>query len=68
MKELIKLLDSGKNFKKTERAFLEALYNSNGRLRTRKHWDIENGFKYKSQLNLMVKRIDYSNDYIITTL
>ncbi len=62
MKKLIELLET--NIKlKTDRQFLELLYNKNGSLATDKMRAINSAFKYKKKLGLSVKRRDYSNTY-----
>lgn len=67
MQELIKLLESDKNFKKTHKAFLEMLYNKNGYLLTDKSRMIEAAYIFdeKGQLNLSIERQDYSSNYLI---
>ena len=50
---------------KRDKNFLETFYNKNFYLQTKNLFLIDSAYKFKDELNLSIKRIDYSNDYII---
>ncbi len=64
MIDLIELIDKTKL--KTDRAFLERLHNGNYSIMTESHRLINSAYKFKDKLNLSIKRVDYSNEHIIT--
>ena len=64
MINLIELRDKTKL--KTDKAFLERLHNGNNRVITENLRFINSAYKFKDKLNLSIKRVDYSNEHIIT--
>lgn len=67
MKELIELLESGRIKGKHNNTLAELLYNKNGQLVTSNLNYINSAYNLKDlDINITIKRIDYSNDYIIT--
>jgi len=65
MKALIELLDKGNIKGKRVQTLAELLYNKNGRLVTSNLNHIESAYKLSDIIDVSIKRVDYSNDYII---
>ena len=63
--EKIQFLLDYKTKLKTDKSFLEDLYNHNGIISTDKSRPINSAYKFRKELNLSIKRRDYSNTYDI---
>ena len=64
MIDLLELRDKTKL--KTDKAFLECLHDRNFKIITESNRLINSAYKFKDKLNLSIKRVDYSNEHIIT--
>lgn len=65
MVELIRSLQNGQIKGKRVQTLAELLYNKNGRLVTSNLHHIESAYKLRDYTKVSIKRIDYSNDYVI---
>lgn len=66
MKQLITALNDQIIKGKRVQTLAELLYNKNGRLRTSNLHHIEAAYKLRKYTDVSIKRVDYSNDYIIS--
>lgn len=65
MKELITALNNEIIKGKRVQTLAELLYNKNGKITTSNLHHIEAAYKLKKYANVSIKRLDYSNDYVI---
>lgn len=65
MKELITALNDQIIKGKRLQTLAELLYNKNGRLVTSNLHHIESAYKLRKYADISIKRLDYSNDYVI---
>ena len=66
MKQLITALNDQIIKGKRVQTLAELLYNKNGTLRTSNLHHIEAAYKLRKYTDVSIKRVDYSNDYIIS--
>ena len=66
MKQLITALNDQIIKGKRVQTLAELLYNRNGTLRTSNLHHIEAAYKLRMYTDVSIKRVDYSNDYIIS--